>query len=124
MNKELLAARGAICLARDDAEAVDAATRRLMSAIAQRNGIAAGDCVFILFSITSDIRSRNPATSAREAGWSVPLFCVREAEFEDSTPRVLRALVAFRAAPDAEARHAYLDGAEKLRPDLSPQFPA
>lgn len=70
--------------------------------------------------MTGDIRSRNPATAARAAGWKVPLFCVREAEFDGSPPMVLRVLVAFRGASGIEARHVYLDGAEKLRPDLFP----
>jgi len=117
---DLLAARGAICLAADTASLVDDAATRLMSAIAEANAIEPSALVFVLFSVTGDIRSKNPATSARKAGWNVPLFCVREAEFDDSPPLVLRALVAFRGGPGAEARHVYLDGAEKLRPDLFP----
>lgn len=121
MSTELLAARGAICLAADTATLVDAAASRLLSALVEANGVDPSALVFVLFSVTGDIRSKNPATSVRTAGWKVPLFCVREAEFDASPPLVLRALVAFRGGSDAEARHVYLDGAEKLRPDLFPE---
>jgi chorismate mutase len=117
---DILAARGAICLAADTAGLVDEATAKLMSALAEANGIDPSDCIFVIFSVTGDIRSRNPATAARAAGWKAPLFCVREAEFDESPSLVLRVLLAFRCAPGTEARHVYLDGAEKLRPDLFP----
>ena len=118
MGREVFAARGAICIARDESSLVEEATRKLVDSLASRNGISAADCVFLLFSVTSDIRSRNPATAAREAGWDVPLFCVREAEFEGSPRLVLRLLLAFSAETGTVPAHAYLDGAEKLRPDL------
>lgn len=46
---DLLAARGAICLSADKAALVDKATARLMSALAEANGIDPSDCIFLLF---------------------------------------------------------------------------
>ena len=118
MREELQACRGAICIREDRAELVESATLKLLRALGEANHLGHEDCVFALFSVTADIRSRNPATAARAAGWELPLFCVREAEFEGSPALVIRLLLAYRAETGEVAQHCYLDGAEKLRPDL------
>jgi chorismate mutase len=119
MEKEVYAARGAVFLERDEAGEVDKKVSLLLSVLAERNGVEAGDVLSLFFSSTSDIRSRNPATAAREAGWDVPLFSLREAEFEGSRPLVIRVLLEWKAPPGLCPRSAYLAGAEALRPDLA-----
>ena len=119
MDKEIYAVRGAVFLERDEAAEVDAKVRLLLSTLAERNGVEAGDVLSLFFSSTSDIRSRYPATAARESGWDVPIFSLREAEFEGSAPLAIRVLLEWRAPPGLCPRPAYLGGAEVLRPDLA-----
>jgi len=119
MEKEIYAVRGAVFLERDEAAEVDRKVRLLLSTLAERNGVEVGDVLTLFFSSTSDIRSRNPATAAREAGWDVPIFSLREAEFEGSPPLAIRVLLEWKGMPGLCPRPAYLAGAETLRPDLA-----
>lgn len=119
MSGRLAAARGAAFLREDSRAEMDRVVRVLMARLAELNGVGPADCLYLMFSTTEDLRARNPATAAREAGWDLPLFSVREAEFEGSPPRCLRALLVYEAAPGRKARHAYVEGAEVLRPDLA-----
>ena len=79
----------------------------------------------LVFSLTADLSSANPATGLRGTGFAdVPLFCVQEAVVEGSMPRVIRLLATFEApaswtaAGRITAEAVYLEGARALRPDL------
>jgi chorismate mutase len=120
------AARGAIQVTSDSREAIQEAGTRLVSAVLEANGLAESDLVSLVFSITEDLRSGNPATGLRREGFAeVPLFCVQEASVEGSMPRVIRLLATFEApaswtaAGRMRAEAVYLDGARALRPDLA-----
>jgi chorismate mutase len=124
----VLGVRGAICLSLDEPEAVRRASNRLVNEICAMNGLAEEDIVSIVFSVTPDVKSANPAACLRRNGFShTPLFCVQEAAFEGSMARVIRVLLTAekslsRGTSLGKARraavHVYLDGAEALRPDL------
>ena len=120
------AVRGAIQVAADSRDAIHAAGTRLVRAVLEANGLAASDLVSLVFSLTADLRSGNPATGLRGGGFAdVPLFCVQEARVEGSMPRVIRLLATFEApaswaaAGRTRGEAVYLEGARALRPDLS-----
>lgn len=120
------AVRGAIQVAADSREAIHEAGARLVRAVLEANGLAESDLVSLVFSLTADLASGNPATGLRGAGFAeVPLFCVQEARVEGSMPRVVRLLATFEApaswiaAGRTRGEAVYLEGARALRPDLS-----
>jgi chorismate mutase len=120
------AVRGAIQVASDEREIIHQAGSRLVRAVLEANGLAESDLVSLVFSLTADLRSGNPATGLRGSGFAeVPLFCVQEASVDGSMPRVIRLLATFEAPASwiAEGRTrgvaVYLEGARALRPDLS-----
>ena len=69
--------------------------------------------------ILSDIKSLNPATALRKAGYgaSVPLFCTQEAEITGMLKKVIRVLIT--GYFDEKPIPVYANGAEVLRPDLA-----
>jgi chorismate mutase len=115
----LRAARGAIRVPSDDAEALLGSTERLLSTVLQRNAIEAEDLVSIMFTVTEDLRSAFPAEAARRMGLGrVPLMCAQEIPVAGSMPSVVRILLHFHSERTLdEVEHVYLDGAESLRDD-------
>lgn len=116
------AARGAIVVEEDTAEAVLGATQRVVQEMLDRNAVARDDLVSILFSATDDLTSVFPAEAARRMGLGmVPLLCTREIPVEGSMKSVVRVLMHFHSERGlTEVAHVYLDGAEGLRDDLDP----
>src|SRR5262245_26442798 len=88
------AVRGAITVEADTPAAVDDAVHELLRQLIRANGIETRDLVSAIFSATPDVRSRNPATSARALGWAdVPLMCVAELETDGMLQRCVRVLL-------------------------------
>jgi len=114
------AARGAIVVADDGAEALLSSTQRLLEAMLQRNAVTTEDLVSILFTATDDLRAAFPAEAARRMGMGiVPLLCAREIPVEGAMPSVVRVLMHFHSDRSlADVVHVYLEGAEALRDDL------
>ncbi len=115
------AARGAIRVDEDTAEAIWDATARLLGALLEGNGVREkDDLVSVFFTVTEDLRSAFPAEAARRMGLgAVPLLCAQEIPVRGAMPRVVRVLMHFHTArSQGEVVHAYLDGAESLRDDL------
>jgi chorismate mutase len=114
------AARGAIVVERDTADAVLSATQRVLEGMLTQNDVSTQDLVSILFTATEDLTSVFPAEAARRLGLgSVPLLCAREIAVEGSMERVVRVLMHFHSELDLEKiAHVYLDGAESLRDDI------
>lgn len=114
------ALRGATQVERDDREEIIEATAELVQAVLERNGLTVDDLISIIFTTTPDLVAEFPAYAARAVGITdVPLLCASEIAVPGSMPRVIR-LMAHVDAPfsRAEARHAYLRGAQALRTDL------
>lgn len=113
--------RGAITVDRDDAAAIVDATKRLLTAMIERNDVALDDIASVLFSLTPDLRAVFPALGAREMGWThVPMLHFTEIDVPGSLPRVIRVLMHVNTSRSLDAiDHVYLDGAVVLRPDLA-----
>ena len=104
----------------DSVSAIDQAVKELFFTILDENVITEDEISFVLFSQTSDLRSRNAAAAVRKAGYcsSVPLFCVQEAEINGMLDKVIRVLVQVNHPRKQDPVMVYLNRAEKLRPDL------
>jgi chorismate mutase len=113
--------RGAITVDHDDAAAIVEATKRLLTAMTERNDVALDDIASVLFSLTPDLRAVFPALGAREMGWTyVPMLHFCEIDVPGSLPRVIRVLMHVNTTRALdEIDHVYLDGAVVLRPDLT-----
>lgn len=115
------AIRGATQVDADERDQVLEATRELVAAVMDRNGLASEDLISILFTATPDLVSEFPALAARELGLGdVPLMCATEIAVPHALPRVLR-LMAHVATdrPRADVQHVYLRGAVALRKDIA-----
>lgn len=117
-NKRLYAVRGAVCT-EDSPEAIENAVKILFEKLYSQNNIQDDDLISIQFTMTSDLKSLNPATALRKAGYgsSVPLFCSQEAEITGMLPKVIRVLIT--GYFDSKPIPVYANGAELLRPDLN-----
>lgn len=124
MNEKRLAAfRGAVCV-ENTAESITENVCLMCRELFTRNKIQAEDIVSLQFTITDDITVLNPATALRKGNpgldvSQVPLFCAQEAKIDGGMPLVVRALLTAYTAEGAGRQNVYLNGAEKLRPDLS-----
>jgi len=111
--------RGATTVAENSREAVLAATRELLTLIAERNAIAVEEITSIFFTVTDDLDAEHPALAARQLGWiDVALLCAREIPVPGSLGRCVRVLLHVNTTrSQAEIRHVYLHEAVVLRPD-------
>ena len=115
----LKAVRGAITVEADTPAAIDDAVHELLGQLVRANGIDDRDLVSAIFSATPDVRSRNPATSARGLGWTdVPLMCVAELETDGMLERCVRVLLHVSVSDGRRLTPIYLGHAACLRPDL------
>ena len=115
----IVAVRGAIRVRADDKEAIHTAAVRLATEMVARNQIEIERIVSIICSLTPDLTAANPATGLRlDRFGEVPLFCVQEAAVEGLMTRVLRLLVTYDTQQEGRPQPVYLDGAQRLRPDL------
>lgn len=111
--------RGATTVARDTPEAILAATRELLSAIVEANGLRPDDVASAIFTVTPDLVSEFPARAARDLDWQhVALLGATEMAVPHGPPRCIRVLVHVntRRSP-AALKHIYLHDARRLRPD-------
>ncbi len=111
--------RGATTVEVDEREAILSATRELLTLIIEENGIQAEDVASAIFTATPDLNAEFPALAARQIGWQdVALLCGREMAVPDSLERCIRILIHWNTTrPASEIQHAYIRGAENLRPD-------
>lgn len=114
------AIRGAISVEVDEADAVRDATREMLTAIVERNGIRPEHLISAVFTVTPDLTSAFPARAACELGWTdVPLLCALEIPVVGAMPRCIRVMVhVMSERPRSMIEHAYLRRAVSLRPDL------
>lgn len=113
--------RGAITVESNAREAILEATRELLQAMAEANGIQPADIASIIFTITSDLNAAYPAQAARELGWRhTPLMCAMEIPVPAGLPRCVRVLIHWNTEKNQEEIiHVYLRDAQTLRPDLT-----
>ncbi|MBV9466826.1 MAG: chorismate mutase [Solirubrobacterales bacterium] len=115
----LFALRGANSVEVNEADAILAATDRLVRELMERNALRAESIVSCIFTLTDDLDAEFPAVAARALGLDrVPLLCAREVQVPGSLPRVIRALVHYYAGDEHQPQHVYLGDARSLRSDL------
>jgi chorismate mutase len=119
-TRQVRALRGATTVSADDADAIVAVTKELLSQILERNGAVAEDLISIVFTTTPDLHAEFPAAGARALGLGeVPLLGAQEADVTGALPRCIRVLIHLYTDRDyASLRHVYLGDARSLRTDL------
>jgi chorismate mutase len=108
------------------AEAVLAATEQLLATLIDANSIDQDDVAAVQFTTSPDLVAEFPAVAARERiGWNdVPLMCGHEMARPGALAQCIRILIFWNTdIAQNEVRHAYLNDAAKLRPDLSTANP-
>lgn len=113
--------RGAITVESNTPEAILQATRELLLAMAEANGITPADIASIIFTVTPDLNAAYPAQAARELDWRhTPLMCATEIPVPAGLPRCVRVLMHWNTEKrQEEIVHVYLRDAQTLRPDLT-----
>jgi len=114
--------KGATTTDGTSAEHVLAATEQLLSALIDANEIDQDDVAAVQFTTSPDLVAEFPAVAARERfGWNdVPLMCGHEMARPGALTQCIRILILWNTnKAQNEIRHAYLNDAAKLRPDLS-----
>ena len=111
--------RGATTVEQNDALEIVDATRELLTAIVDANGIHPDDVASIIFTTTPDLNATFPAVAARELGWThVPLLCAHEMDVPGALRGVIRILMHVNTEKSArELTHVYLRRARELRPE-------
>lgn len=114
--------RGATTAEEDSAEAIWRATRELLEAVIEANGIEEDDVASAIFTTTPDLVAAYPAKAARDLGWHLTaLMGCQEIAVPGGIPRCIRVLIHWNTTKAlGEIRHVYMRGAEKLRPDFYP----
>ncbi len=114
--------RGATTVEVDESEAILEATRELLVAMLERNGVDDFEPIAaIFFTTTPDLLATFPAEAARALGMTkVPLLCNQEIPVPGRLPRVVRVMLQINTQlTQDEVQHVYLRDAVALRPDLA-----
>ena len=118
------AVRGAISLEQDTEQAMLEAVNLLVSQFLNQDSLFFSRIISILFSVTGDLKKKNPATALRqlfpEDTFKIPLMVFQEALFDNSPHKILRILINYEDGK--EIKPVYSGRAEKLRPDLKKQL--
>ena len=111
--------RGATTVERNSAEGILDATRELLAALIEANGIEVEDVASVIFTTTTDLDAVFPAAAARDYGWDqVALICSHEMGVPGALDHVIRILIHWNTTRAAdEVRHVYLHRAVELRPE-------
>lgn len=114
--------RGATTATENTAEAIVSATRELLRAVIQANGIEEDYVASVIFTTTPDLNAAYPAQAGREIGWRrTALMGCQEIDAPDGLPRCIRVLIHWNTTRTLdEITHVYMRGTEKLRRDLYP----
>ncbi|MEL6488880.1 MAG: chorismate mutase [Cyanobacteria bacterium J06634_6] len=120
MDWQIRAIRGATTVPENSVAAMAAAVSELLDAVEDRNELDPNRFVSVTFSVTQDLDAVFPAAIARKRPhWeSVPLLDVQQMHVEGSLPRCIRLMLHTYLPHSIKVHHAYLRGAQKLRPDL------
>jgi|TARA_B100000809_G_scaffold227316_1_gene239584 chorismate mutase len=122
MATKVRGVKGATTTGGTSVEDVLTATAELLQVLVDENGIEQDDIASVQFTTSPDLVAEFPAVAARERfDWNdVPLMCGHEMARPGALTRCIRILILWNTEQtQSEVRHAYLNGAAKLRPDLS-----
>lgn len=114
--------RGATTVDENTAEAITNATKELLRAMIEINGIEEEYVASVIFTTSPDLNAVYPAAAARQVGWSrTALLGAQEADVQDGLKRCIRILIHWNTNKGLdELQHVYMRDAERLRPDLYP----
>jgi chorismate mutase len=116
----VFAIRGATTVENDCKEEIVRCTQELLNEIMLRNNLKKEEIVFILFTMTKDLKSAFPAYAARLMGFvDIPLICAQELDIEGALTKCIRLLMLIQRDNSFTPKHVYLKGATKLREDLT-----
>ncbi|BCS81222.1 chorismate mutase [Anaerocellum diazotrophicum] len=116
----VFAIRGATTVERDSKDEIISCTQELLNEIIFRNNLKKEEIVFILFTMTKDLKSAFPAYAARLMGFvDIPLICAQELDIEGALNRCIRLLMLIQRDNGFTPKHVYLKEAAKLREDLA-----
>ncbi len=110
------AIRGAIGVPADTPRGIADATAELLDALLRANGLDRSQVISLMFTVTADLRSNNPALVLHEAGWDLPVLCAQDAAFAGAPPRMIRVLAHVRWTAVGRPEPVYLGGATRNRP--------
>ena len=112
--------RGATAVGANTREAILEATRELLAAMVEANGIKVEDIASAFFTSSRDLNAEFPALAARQMGWTdVALLCGHEMDVPGALRMCLRILIHVNTEKKgSEMVHVYLHGAKVLRPDF------
>ncbi len=115
--------RGATTVNSNTREAILEATRELLQAMVDENGISLEDLASAFFTSSPDLNAEFPALAARDMGWThVALLCGHEMTVPGSLNMCLRILLHVNTEKKAsDIVHVYLHGARVLRPEFESQ---
>lgn len=109
--------RGATTADANTRQAVLDATRELLTAMIEANGISSEDVAATHFTTSPDLVAEFPAVAARQMGWgAVPLMCGHEMATPHGQARCIRILVLWNTDRlQGDIKHVYLKEAVDLR---------
>ena len=125
MATKVRGVKGATTTDGTTAEDVLAATEQLLKTLIDANGIDQDDVAAVQFTTSPDLVAEFPAVAARKRlGWNdVPLLCGHEMARPGALAQCIRILIFWNTdKAQNEVKHAYLNEAAKLRPDLSTAY--
>jgi chorismate mutase len=122
MTLKFRGVRGATTVHENNAEEILRATRELLAAVVEANGIEEDDVASVIFTTTPDLNAVYPAKAGRDFGWHrTALMGCQEIDVPDGIPRCIRILIHWNTEKTLdEIQHVYMKGALALRPDLYP----
>jgi chorismate mutase len=118
--------RGATTVDGNSAQGIRERTVELLEILIADNGLRPEDIASATFTVTGDLDADFPALAVRSLpGWEeVPLLCAREIPVPGSLGGCVRILLLWNTPrSQSEVRHAFLRGAQGLRPEWARNLP-
>ena len=122
MATKIRGVKGATTTDGTSAKHVLEATEQLLNRLIEENGIDQDDVAAVLFTTSPDLVAEFPAVAARQRlEWNdVPLMCGHEMDRPGALTQCIRILILWNTEKaQNNIQHVYINGAAKLRPDLS-----
>ena len=117
-----LCIRGAVIVKENSIKEIKNSTVKLLKEIFAQNSLDKEKIINIIFTVTDDLDSLNPATVTRKELKIdfVPMLCIQEMKVRDGLPRCIRVMIQVCSNLNKDQiKHVYLGEAANLRPDLA-----
>ena len=119
---KIISIRGAITVKENTVKDIKSATTKLLNELFTQNNLQEEKIINIIFTVTDDLDTLNPATVIREEFKidSIPMLCVQEMKVKDGLSRCIRVMIqVYSDLTKEKIKHIYLGDAANLRPDLN-----